>query len=54
MHVLSSGFMTIMGMNMMAALPRWLPWCTNCIIPDYAGLGDPNMMDTFHRTSRFS
>ena len=52
--MLSLGFMSIMGMNTMAALPGWLPWCTYRIVPDHAGLGDPNMMDAFHRTSRFS
>ena len=53
-HVLSLGFMSIIGKNMTDALPGWSPWCTNCIIPDHAGLGDPKMIDVFHRTSRFS
>ncbi len=49
MHVVSLEFISIMGRHITDAFPGWSPY-TNCIIPDQAGLDDPNNMDVFHNT----
>ena len=47
-HVMSVGFISIIGRNTTDACPGWFPLWIICMKPAHAGLGDRGDSDVFH------